>query len=51
MDKYHKRGRGNIAIFLTSIYHLVEHYEHMRFNEELASFNNDIPRNAELLFD
>ena len=48
-DKYHKRGRVNIKIFLASIYHPVEHDDQKQFNKELASFYNTIPRNAELL--
>ena len=48
-DMYHKRGRGRIKIFLGSIYHPVEHDDQKRFNEELASFYNAIPRNAKLL--
>ena len=48
-DTFQKRGKGSIKIFLTSIYHPVDHNEHKRFNEELASFYNSIPQNAELL--
>ena len=46
-DRYQKRGRGNINIFLASIYP-VEHDDQKRFNEELASFSNTNPRNAKL---
>ena len=49
-DRYHKRGSGEIMIFLSSIYHPVEHDEHKRFNEGMAIFYNAIPRNAKLLF-
>ena len=38
-----------IKIFLASIYRPVEHDDQKRFNKELASFYNAIPRNAELL--
>ena len=38
-----------IKIFLTFIYRPVEHDDQTRFNEELASSYNTIPRNAELL--
>ena len=48
-DRYHNRGRGKIKIFLASIYHPVEHDYQKRFNEELASFYNAIPRNSELI--
>ena len=48
-DKYHKRGRGKIKIFLDWIYHPVENDDQKRFNEELASFYNAILWNAELL--
>ena len=48
-DSYHKRGKGGIKIFLASIYHPVDHEDQKRFNEELASFYNLIPRNAKLL--
>ena len=43
------RGRGEINIFLASVYHPVEHDDQKRFNEELASFYNAIARNIELL--
>ena len=49
LDRYHKRGRGKIKIFLSSIYHPVEHDFQKRFNKELESFYNAIPNNAELL--
>ena len=48
-DKYHKRGRGKIKIFLDWIYHPVENDDQKRFNEELASFYNNILRSAKLL--
>ena len=48
-DTFHKRGRGMIKIFLASVYHPVKHNDQERFNEELASFYNAIPWNAELL--
>ena len=48
-DKFHKRGKGNIKIFLASIYHPVDHEDQKRFNEELASFYNSVPWNADLL--
>ena len=48
-DKYHKRGRGRIKIFLLPIHHPVEHDEHKRFNEDLESCYNSIPRNTKLL--
>ena len=48
-DTFHKRGKGRIKIFLALIYHLVDHEEQKRFNEEFASFYNFIPWNAELL--
>ena len=44
-----QEGKGRIKIFLASIYHPVDHDDKKRFNEELASFYNAIPRNAELL--
>ena len=49
VDTFHKRGIGMIKIFLASIYRPVEHDDQKRFNKELASFYNAIPRNAELL--
>ena len=48
-DKYHKKGKGRIKIILYSIYHPVNYDEQTSFNEELASFYNTIPRNAELI--
>ena len=45
-ERYHRRGRGKIKIFLALIYHPVEHDGQKRFNEELYSFYNAIPRNA-----
>ena len=50
-DTYHKKGRGRIKIYLSSIYYSVEHEEKKRFNEEPASFYNAIPRKSELLSD
>ena len=49
VDKFHKRGKGKIKIFLASIYHPVDHEDQKRFNEELAIFYNSITRNSELL--
>ena len=46
---YHKRDKGTITIFLASIYQPADHENQKRFNEELESFYNAIPRNAELL--
>ena len=48
-DTYHKNGKGRINIFLDLIYHPVDHEDQKRFNEELVSFYNAIPRNGELL--
>ena len=48
-DRYHKKGRGKTKIFLASIYLPVKHDDRKRFNEELASFYNFIPRNTKLL--
>ena len=48
-NRYHKRGRGKIKIFLASVYHPVGHNDHKQFNEKLASFYIAIPRNAKLL--
>ena len=45
----HKRSKGRIEVFLSSIYHPVDHEDQKQFNEELASFYNFIPRNAKLL--
>ena len=49
LDRYHKRSIGKIYIFMSSIYHPMDHTEQKRFNEELASLYNAIPRNSELL--
>ena len=38
-----------IKIFLSSIYYPVNHEDKKRFNEELTSFYNAIPRNVKLL--
>ena len=46
---YHKKGRWRINIVLAYIYHPVDHDDKKRFNEELASFYNAIPRIAEIL--
>ena len=48
-NRYHKRGRGKIKIFLDWIYHPVENDDQKRFNEELASFYNNILSSAKLL--
>ena len=48
-DRYHKRGRGMIKIFLAFIYHPVENDYQEWFNKELAKFYNAIPRNAKIL--
>ena len=48
-DKYYKRGRGKVKIFLALIYHHVEHDNQELFNKELASFYNAIPGNSKLL--
>ena len=48
-DTYHKRDKGRINIFLALVYHPVDHEGRKRFNEELPSLYNAIPRNAELL--
>ena len=48
-DKCHKKGKGRIKIFLSSIYNPVDHYEKKRINKELAIFYNAIPRNSKLL--
>ena len=37
-DRYHKRFRGMIKIFLDYIYHQVECDDQNRFNKELTSF-------------
>ena len=49
LDKYHKRGKGKIQVFMASIYHTVEHDDQKRFNKELASFYNAISSNAKIL--
>ena len=49
LDKYHKRDRGKINIFLASVSYPVDHDDQKRFNEELAVFYNSIPRNVKLL--
>ena len=46
---YHKRGRGRIKIFLDSMYHPVKQDDKKRFNQELESLYNAIPRNSKLL--
>ena len=48
-DINHKKVRWTIKIFLSLIYHLVEHYYQKRYNEELASFYNTITINANRL--
>ena len=48
-DRYHKRGRWVIKIFLASVYHTVDHDDQKRFNEELGGFYDAIPCNAKIL--
>ena len=48
-DKQHKRGKATIYIFLSSIYHPMEHDEKKRFNKEPERFYNAILRDDELL--
>ena len=48
-DTFHKSGKGGISIFLAPTYHPVDHEGQERFDEEMASFYNSIPQNAELL--
>ena len=49
LDMYYNKVRGRIKIFISLIYHPVEHYEQNSFKEDLASFYNATPRNTELL--
>ena len=49
LENYHKRGKGTIKIFLSSIYHPVEHDEQKRFNEELKIFYHATPSKSEVL--
>ena len=49
LDKYHRNSKGVIKLFLSSICHLVKHYEENLQNEELTSFFSAIPRNAKIL--
>ena len=48
-DTFHKRVKGKNKIFLALIYHPVDQEYQKRFNKDLASFYNSIPRNAKLL--
>ena len=48
-DRYHRKAKGEIKIFLCSIYHPVEHDEQKYFNDELDAFYGRAPRNAEIL--
>ena len=48
-EKFHKRGKEKIKIFLNSIYHPVDQEDQKGFKKDLAIFYNSIPRNAKLL--
>ena len=44
-----QKGRVRIKIFLSLIYYPGEYDEQKRFNEEMSSLYNEIPRNTRLL--
>ena len=48
-DKYYRKARSNIKLFLCSIYHSHKHEEQLDFYAELDAFFNTKPRNAETL--
>ena len=50
MGYYHKRGEWKINLFLSSIYHPVEHDEKNRFNKELVRFYNTITKKSGFLY-
>ena len=48
-DKWGKRVRGFLKIFVASIYHLDDIRESGEFNEALSSLMNLIPKNVEFI--
>jgi len=49
-DNYGKRLKGNLHLFLCSIYHPHESNDHSEFNNILPSIINDAPKHSQLIF-
>ena len=46
---YYQRIRGHITLFVASVYHLVEKFEHANFTDILSSIMTSVPKSAEFI--
>ena len=49
IDQYEKKVRGNITLFVTLIYHLVDELKHTEFIDILSTIMSSVPKNAKFI--
>ena len=49
INQYDKKVRGNTKLFLASVYHPVDEFEHIEFINILSSIVNSVPKTAEFI--
>ena len=49
IDQYKKKVRGNTTLFVASIYHPVDEFEHTEFIDILSSIMSSVPKTAEFI--
>ena len=49
LDQYDQRIRGNITLFVASVYHPVDEVEHADFTDTLSSIITSVPNTAEFI--
>ena len=49
INQYKKKVRGNTTLFLASIYHFLDEFEHTEFIEILSSIMSSVPKTGKFI--